>query len=165
MVKKKKSWQEKLADSKDLPKIQPIPECAPESWGKGTMLIPAPCEVDEVMKKVPKGKIATISIIAEVLAKKHGATICCPMTTGIFAWIASHAADEMASEGKKRITPYWRTVKAKGELNPKYPGGCDAIIKKLKAEGFDTIEKGRTKLKFFIKDYEDHLVSLEALVS
>ena len=64
----------------------------------------------------------------KALAKKHGATIACPITTGIFAWIAAHAADEAESAGARRITPYWRTLKTGGELNPKYPGG----VKKLR---------------------------------
>jgi len=48
------------------------------------------------------------------------------MTTGIFAGIAARAAEEMAIEGKQNITPYWRTIKSKGELNEKYPGGVEA---------------------------------------
>ena len=32
-------------------------------------------EVDEIMKKVPRGKLITINQIREVVAKRHGATI------------------------------------------------------------------------------------------
>jgi len=74
-------------------------------------VIPAPMEVDEIMRQVPEGKLITINEIRSILAKKHNATIGCPITTGIFAWIAANAAEEARMEGKKSITPYWRTLK------------------------------------------------------
>ncbi len=121
--KLRKSWREKLADSKGLPKVEEITGKMSTRWGAGTVVIPAPKDVDEIMKKVPRGKLITINQIREMLAQKYGATIGCPITTGIFAWIAAHAAAEEAAEGKRDITPYWRTLKSDGELNPKYPGG------------------------------------------
>ena len=151
MAAKKKSWQEKLADSKGLPKTAEIDCDLSKRWGKGTFVIPAPIEVDEVMRKVPKGKLTTIDEIRKALAKKHGTTIACPITTGIFAWIAAHAANEAAAEGKKRITPYWRTLKTGGEINPKYPGGVDALKKQLAAEGHKIVQKRK---RYFVSDYE-----------
>jgi len=59
-------------------------------WGTGTVVIPAPIEVDQLMRKVPKDKVTTINEIRQALATKHNATIGCPMTTGIFAWIAAN---------------------------------------------------------------------------
>ena len=120
MAKKKmsrKSWMEKMENDKDLPKVIVIDDKMSKRWGEGTCVIPAPREVDEIMKKVPKGKLITSGEIREVLAKKHGTNIACPMTTGIFTWVSAHAAEEARSEGKKRITPYWRTLKNNGELN------------------------------------------------
>ena len=95
------------------------------------------------MKKVPKGKLITINEIRAKLAKKHGADFACPITTGIFAWIAAHAADEAEQDGKKRITPYWRTLKSGGELNAKYPGGIANVRKRLEAEGHTIIQRGK----------------------
>lgn len=94
MVGKKKSWTEKLADSKGLPRVEKITERMSKRWGSGTVVIPAPVEVDEMMRKMLRGKLVTINVIREVWAKKHNATICCPMTTGIFAWIAANAAEK-----------------------------------------------------------------------
>ena len=122
MPTKKRSWTEKLADSKDLPKVKKITNKMSKRWGTGTVVIPAPMEVDEMMKKVPAGKLATINEIRDALAKKHRATIGCPMTTGIFAWIAANVAEEQRQEGKKDITPYWRILKSGGVINAKYPG-------------------------------------------
>ena len=74
MAKMRKSWQEKLADSKDLPKVVEITGKMSTRWGTGTFVIPAPMEVDEIMRQVPKGKLTTINQIREALARKHGAT-------------------------------------------------------------------------------------------
>ena len=118
-MKARKTWGEKLRDSKDLPKVGQIEGNLSTRWGTGTFVVPAPIEVKELMDKVPKGKLTSINELRAALAKKHGATIACPITTGIFAWIAAHAAEEAAAAGAKRITPYWRTLKNGGELNPK----------------------------------------------
>jgi alkylated DNA nucleotide flippase Atl1 len=156
-TKKKKSWQEKLADSKNLPKVVKIEGKMSTRWGTGTVVIPAPIEVDEIMKKVPKGKLITINQIREILAKRHCATIGCPITTGIFAWVAANAAEEMAKEGKKTLTPYWRTLKIGGEINQKYPGGVAAQKKLLEDEGHKVIQKGK---KYIVLDYEKNLIKL-----
>ena len=159
MSKKRKSWQEKLADSKDLPKVVEITGKMSTRWGTGSVCIPAPKEVDEIMAKVPEGKVITINEIRAVLAQKHGATIGCPLTTGIFAWIAANAAEEAAAEGKRDITPYWRTLKSKGELNEKYPGGVEAQATHLREEGH-TIERGKGKKPPKVKDFENTLVEV-----
>jgi len=154
---RKKSWTEKLADSKDLPKVEEITEKMSKRWGTGTVVIPAPIEVDAMMRKVPNGKLATINEIRAALAKKHKATIGCPMTTGIFAWIAANAAEEQRQEGKKDITPYWRTVKTGGGINEKYPGGVEGQKKLLEKEGHRLIQKGK---KYVVADYEKALIKL-----
>ena len=75
MSTKKKSWRDKLNDSKDLPRVEIIDDRMSKRWGDGTFVISAPIEVDEIMRKVPRGKLITISEIRQKLAKKHGATI------------------------------------------------------------------------------------------
>lgn len=159
MAKLRRSWQEKLADSKDLPKVEEITDKMSTRWGTGTVCIPAPAEVDEIMKKVPEGKLITINQIRAFLAQKHGATIGCPITTGIFAGIAARVADEAAAEGETNITPYWRTLKVGGELNEKYPGGIDAQATRLREEGH-TIEPGKGKKPPKVKDFEKALAGV-----
>ena len=117
--------------------------------------IPAPVEVDELMRRVPKGKVVTINELRSALAKKHGVNIACPITTGIFSWIAAHAAQEAATAGAKRITPYWRTLKSGGEVNPKYPGGVTALKRKLQSEGHKIVARGK---RLLVVDFEQHLV-------
>ncbi len=154
MKTKKKSWREKLADSKEFPQVSQIDNKKSKRWGEGTFVIPAPLEVDGLMKKVGRGKLTTIDAIRKALAKKHGTTIACPITTGIFAWIAAHAADEAEQEGRTRITPYWRTLKTGGELNPKCPGGIKNLRARLAAEGHRVIKKGS---RYFVADFEQSL--------
>ena len=138
-MKTKKSWAEKLATNKDLPK---------------TMVIPAPREVDALMKQVPRGRLVTINELRAALAAKHKVTIACPLTTGIFSWVAAHAAAEAEAGGMKRITPFWRTLKTGGEINPKYPGGADGVAKRLRAEGHKIVSKGKRML---VANYEKKL--------
>ena len=140
-MKAKKSWREKLATNKDLPK---------------TMVIPAPFEVDALMKQVPKGRVVTINELRAALAAKHKVNFACPLTTGIFSWIAAHAAAEAEAAGVKRITPFWRTLKTGGEINPKYPGGSEGVAKKLRDEGHRIVSKGK---RTFVADHEKKLFS------
>lgn len=154
---KRKTWREKLADSKGLPKVERITGKMSARWGKGTVAIPAPREVDAIMRKVPEGKLITINEIRQFVARRHKATIGCPITSGIFAWIAAHAAEEAALAGETEITPYWRTLKVGGELNAKYPGGIPRLKSLLEAEGHTVIPKGK---RFVVDGYEAQLVEV-----
>ena len=154
---KRKSWSEKLKDNKGLPKVEKITDKMSKRWGTGTVVIPAPMEVNEMMRRVPEGKVITIGEIRAALAKKHGATIACPLTTGIFAWVAANATEEERQKGEKDITPYWRTLKTGGVINPKYPGGVEAQKKLLEKEEHKVIQKGK---KYVVADYEKSLAKL-----
>ena len=154
MSYKRKTWCEKLEDNKGFPKVCRIDRTKSKRWGKGTFVIPAPLEVDALMRRVPKGKLITIDELRKALARRHGATIACPITTGIFAWIAAHAAVEAETAGRRNTTPYWRTLKSNGELNPKYPGGIAGLKRKLTAEGHKVIQKGK---RLFVEDFQQRL--------
>ncbi|HEY5041471.1 MAG TPA: hypothetical protein VIK53_05655 [Verrucomicrobiae bacterium] len=153
-MKAKKSWREKLADDKGLPRVGKVAGKMSRRWGEGVMVIPAPREVDALMRQVSRGRVVTTNDLRAALAKKHKADFACPMTTGIFSWIAAHAAAEDEAEGKKRFTPFWRTLKTGGEVNPKFPGGVEQITKRLHAEGHKIISKGRRTL---VADHEKKL--------
>ena len=58
----------------------------------GTVVIPAPIEVDEIMREVPKGKLITINEIRALLASKHKATI----------WLSDYDRDLCVDCGKCR---------------------------------------------------------------
>ena len=74
MPKLKKSWKEKLHEGREAQVIE-ITENLSQRWGTGTCVIPAPIEIDEIMRMVPLGKLITINQIRETLARRHGATI------------------------------------------------------------------------------------------
>jgi hypothetical protein len=151
----KKTWREKLMDDKGLPKLGRIDGRIAVGRSKGTMVIPAPREVDALMRRVVRKKLTTIDDLRVALAAKYKVDVACPITTGIFAWMAAQAADEAAAAGEAEITPYWRTLKSKGELNPKYPGGIAAIAARLEAEGHTVFQKGK---RFFVRDFEAGLM-------
>jgi len=117
------------------------------------MLIAPPTAYNEIMAKVPAGRILTSDKIREYLAKNHGAEITCPLTAGIFINICANAA----AERNDKNFPYWRTTKSKGELNEKYPGGIDAQKVLLEMEDIAIIQKGR---RCFVKDFESILYKL-----
>ena len=72
MPTKKKSWTEKLADSKDLPKVEKITDKMSKRWGTGTLVIPAPMEVDEMMRKVPRVNLLPLMKFARLQRKNTG---------------------------------------------------------------------------------------------
>jgi len=154
---KQRSWCEKLNESRGLPRVERITEKMSKRWGTGTVVIPAPLEVKEMMRKVPKGKVTTVNEMRAVLAKKHKATIGCPMTTAIFAWVAANASEEEKSKGLRDVMPYWRTLKAGGVINEKYPGGVEAQKDMLKKEGHEVVRKGK---KYVVVDYDKKLTQL-----
>lgn len=157
MTEKKRSWVQKLADSRGLPRVEKINEKMSKRWGTGTVVIPAPIEIDEMMREVQRRKLVTINEIRVALARKHNATIGCSMTTGIFAWIAANAAEEQRQLGGKDITPYWRTLKTGGVINLKYPGGIEGQKIHLEEEGHKVFQKCR---KYVVANYEESLTKL-----
>jgi len=78
------------------------------------------------------------------------------MGTGIFVGIAVRAAEEAAAEGETDITPYWRTLKSRRELNEKYPGDVEAQALHLKEEGH-IIETGKDGRPRRVKGFEKAL--------
>lgn len=121
------------------------------------MYFAPPIDYDKVMKQVPYGKVVTVGKIREYFAKQNQADFTEPITAGIFVSISAWASYQRA----ENETPYWRTLKANGELNSKYPGGIEAQKLKLEAEGHVIISKGRTNIRYFVKDYETVLFELE----
>jgi len=152
MPKARKTAREKL-------EIEREPEVVDDPRGRGKMLIPRPLDVDSLMRRIQKGKLATVEQIRERLAKGFHADFTCPLTTGIFIRIAAEAAEEDLSRGEKEITPYWRVIKADGSLNEKLPGGTEAQAARLREEGH-SIEPGKGKKAPKVKDFAKSLQKL-----
>lgn len=165
MTYKKKTWQQKLADKKGLPKVLKLQKNFPcynavHSMGVeegDDVVLVNPSEVVEIMKQVPQGKVITIVEICKMIAKKHCVKGCCSLTAGIFIMTAANAAEEAKQQGNLVEIPYWRTLKADGSLNEKYPGGALSQKTLLEQEGFTIIQKGK---KYMVHDYETYLVKV-----
>lgn len=147
----KKDFNAMLADSRDMPKIQIVTdERTIQKYGGNRMYFAPPAAYDEVMKKVPFGKVITVGGIREYFARSNDADFTDPITAGIFVSITAWASYQRDTDK----TPYWRTLKAGGELNPKYPGGIDSQKQMLEAEGHRIIQKGRKNIRYYVADYE-----------
>ncbi len=158
----KKLWQEKLEDKPSLPKVLKLERRFPcynavHKMGAEVgddVVLANPSEVVQIMKQIPKGKLTTIVGICRQLSDQHNVRGCCSLTTGIFIMAAANAAEEAGTEGRSLDTPYWRTPKADGYLNDKYPGGQEAHKRLLESEGFKVIARGT---KYRVADYEEYL--------
>lgn len=147
----KKDFNAMLRDSKDMPKMQIITDQKSiEKYGGNRMYFAPPMDYDAAMRRVPYGKLTTVGEIRAFFAAQSGADFTEPITAGIFVSIAAWASYQRGEDE----TPWWRTLKANGELNPKYPGGAEAQKEKLEAEGHIVLQKGRTNRKYVVKDYE-----------
>jgi hypothetical protein len=160
----KKTWQDKMAEKKGIPKILTLEKKFPcfntlakigAKEGDKCVLV-NPKEVEEIMATAPKGKLITLKEISFKLARKYNVEACCTLTAGTFTMIAVNAAEEKKMEGKENNNPYWRTLKINGYLNPKYPGGHKAQKKLLETEGFTILKIGK---KYKVTDFEKNLVT------
>ena len=153
----KKDFNAMLHDSKDMPKFQTITDPKSiEKYGGNKMYFAPPIDYDKIMKQIPHGKVITVGKIREYFAKLNGADFTEPITAGIFVSIAAWASNQRSEDE----TPYWRTLKANGELNAKYPGSVEAQKEKLEAEGHIIIQKGRKNIRYYVQDYENALFHL-----
>ena len=150
----KKDFNAMLYDRKDLPKIQTITDQRSiQKYGGSRMYFVPPSDYDDIMKKIPYGKLTTVGRIREYFARQSGADFTEPITAGIFVSIAAWASEQRS----ENITPYWRTLKANGELTPKYPGGILAQKEKREAEGHTVVQRGKTNIRYYVKDYQNVL--------
>lgn len=139
----KKTYEEMLRGTKGFPRIE-------ESEGK-RIILPSPLEYDEAMRLAGPGQLITYDEINIYLARKHSADETAGMSTGIFANLVAHASEERKQRGDDDITPYWRTLKKKGELNDRFPGGISEHKRLLEQEGHAVIQKGK---KWVVADYK-----------
>lgn len=161
----KKTWVQKLEDKETFPKVLKLERNFPcyngvhkmgANEGDPIVLVNA-SEIMPLMTKVPKGKLVTIREVCQQIAKNHKVKGCCSLTTGIFIMIIANAAEEaIAKGGRSSLTkiPYWRTLKADGFLNEKYPGGLEGQKKRLEKEGHHVVARGK---KFQVSGFEKSL--------
>lgn len=153
----KKDFNAMLRRDNGMPRIQTVTdEAAIRTYGGSRMLLAPPLAYDALMRRVPAGKLTTTGELRACLARENGADFTDPMTAGIFVSIAAWASHQRTEDK----IPYWRTLKAGGELNPKYPGGVEAQRARLEAEGHTVVQRGRKHLRYYVQDYEKALYPL-----
>lgn len=153
----KKDFNAMMQNSKDMPKIQIVTdEKTIKKYGGTRMFFAPPIDYDEIMRRVPKGKLLTVSQIREYLAKKNNADFTDPMTAGIFINIVAWASYQRNED----VTPYWRVLKSDGELNSKYPEAIELQKQLLIEEGHTIVSKGVKNIKYYVKDFEKSLIEL-----
>ncbi len=118
------------------------------------MVIAPHDKVEELIRKIPRGKLVTIKELCEGLAKMYNVDFCCSLVAGISVWLISNAAEEEAEKYGKERTPYWRVLKTGGYLNEKYPGGAERHKELLEKEGHTIVKRGK---RWFVKDFEESL--------
>lgn len=155
-----KDFNAMLREDKGMPRIQTVTDPATiKKYGGNRMYFAPPMDYDRIMKRIPNGKLTTVGEIRSHFAAENDADFTEPITAGVFVSIAAWASVQRETDP----TPYWRTLKAGGELNPKYPGGVADQKEKLEAEGHTVIQKGRKNIRYYVKDYELALEPLAGL--
>jgi len=161
----KKTWIQKIEDKKTLPKVLKLEKRFPcynavhkmgANAGEPVVLVNA-SEIMPLMAKVPRGKLITIREICREIAKNHHVKGCCSLTTGIFIMSIANAVEEAIAQGDKSALskiPYWRTLKADGFLNEKYPGGLEGHKKRLEKEGHEIRARGK---RYQVADFEKYI--------
>lgn len=147
----KKDFNAMLAEAKGMPRIQIVTDPATvRKYGGDRMYFAPPIDYDRAMRRVPRGMVTTVGEIRAFFARETGADFTEPITAGVFVSIAAWASFQRQADE----TPYWRTLKAGGELNPKYPGGIEAQREKLEAEGHTVTRLGRKNFRYYVENYE-----------
>ncbi len=90
-------------------KIVDIPTKMEKFYGKGKMLHPAIEEIEELIKSIPKGYVATIDAIAKRLATDFGTDVTCPMRTGN---AIKKIAERYSNDNIDFKIPFWRVIRS-----------------------------------------------------
>jgi len=141
MGSKFKTWQERLNQSK-TPLVKQLEFDFAGLKGGTMMLVSAPQEIDEYIRRIPFGKTCSIKQMGAELAQKHGADAICPASTSIFLRIVAEAACEELQAGKDvgSITPFWRVVEPGSRLVQKLACGINFLEAMWECEGVQTAQ-------------------------
>lgn len=146
----KKTWREKINNApKDLPKTVDDPR------GRGKMYVASPAVVENEIRNIQKGRLATSDSLRKKLARKNKADFTCPLSFGWFMRLVAEAAEEESAKGIKHPAPWWRVIKEDGTLNLKFPGEGRLQELLLQKEGIKVSKRGNEYLVLNFKDFID----------
>lgn len=107
------TWAERL-DPPPL-EVRPVPEGRKHFRAGDLMLLPNGRAVDAAIRDIPVGEARSQGELREELARRHGADVACPFTTGISLRVVAEAAYEAYANGTPLadVAPVWRVLDAK----------------------------------------------------
>jgi hypothetical protein len=134
----KKNWADKLNSDKK-PKIKRIEFDFADIPANSKMFIATPLLIENYIKRIPKGKKATLQTMRKDLALENKADYTCPVTTGIFLRIVAEAAFEKYQQNNsiKGLTPFWRVIDPNSPLAKKLSFGKEFIIEHREKENIN----------------------------
>jgi hypothetical protein len=132
----KKSWTERFAAARPH-QVKPAPiDFAGMRKGE-IMLVPSPRIVADFIAAIPSGTSMDVKALRERLARRYGAQVACPITTGFHLRTVAEAALEARRRGAAvtEITPFWRVLDAHTPTTAKLSCGAAFVMKRRRAEG------------------------------
>ncbi|MGE0420935.1 MAG: hypothetical protein AB7O88_01645 [Reyranellaceae bacterium] len=104
------------------------------------MLVPTARIVDEFIRSIRRGRSMDVPTLRAKLARRYGAQVTCPITTGFHLRTVAEAAWEAHQRGTplSRITPFWRVLDAGTPTTARLSFGADVIERRRAAEGLAT---------------------------
>jgi hypothetical protein len=134
-MRKRKSWTDKLKSAKPH-EVKPAPMDFAGMRKGEIMLVPSPQIIDAFIRELPRGRSMDVGTLRRELARRHGAEITCPITTGILLRMVAEAACEAHEQGVsiKEITPVWRVIAEDAPLLKKLFFGPAFILEQRRAE-------------------------------
>lgn len=116
----------------------------------GKMLKPSRATVEALIAKIPEDKVITIPLLRDELARQFGVEVTCPSDT-------KQALKAIANDPQENV-PFWRVLKANGELVSYFPDGIEGQAAHLEAEGFVLDTQSKTPK---VKEYKERLADFE----
>lgn len=120
-----------------------IPKKMQKLYGIGTMLHPDKEMIESMVKEIPVGRVATIDLLCDRLARDHNTNVTCLMRTTNFlkAIIETHL-------NNSESIPFWRVIRKNHMLiNSPFTKLC---VENLEKEGFkvNQTSKGEFKVEY-----------------
>jgi hypothetical protein len=104
-------WAEALAASTGYD-VRPVPEHRRGAAEGKTMLFPSARMLDDAIRAIPEGQTVTPRELRLELARRHDASMTCPVTMTRMLRIVAEAANEAHRHGAPldEVTPIWRVL-------------------------------------------------------
>lgn len=131
--------------------IVDIPEKRVKFFGTtGKMLLPSPTTIASILHQIGENQIITTEMLSNVLADRFDVQAVCPITTRKSLTALAHDSTNTA--------PFWRVVKANGDLTAIFPGGAEGQAELLREEGM-TIDSDGKKPR--VRHFNEKLARLD----